>query len=125
MKKFFLLTISLIFYFGAFAQYSDSVHYYLGYSASGNVNQTSDGRSYLLNNTLKAGIRKKKVSFNLNNSWVYGAQNSQLTNNDFQSALDVNFYTAIKHFYYWGLGNYTTSYSLKINNQLQVGAGGA
>jgi len=125
MKKIFLIVVCQMLSYMAFAQYSDSVHYYLGYAASGNVNQTNDGRTYLLNNALKAGIRQKKVSFNLNNGWIYGAQNSQLTNNDFQSALDVNFYTTIRHFYYWGLGNYTTSYSLKINHQVQGGAGAA
>jgi hypothetical protein len=125
MKNLLLLSLCLLLCIYTQAQYSDSVHYYLGYTASGNVNQTNDGRSYLLNNALKAGIRQKKISFNLSNSWIYGAQNSQLTNNDFQSALDVNFYTGIPHFYYWGLGNYTTSYSLKINHQVQGGAGAA
>lgn len=123
MKNILLLSAFLLLFYKSNAQYSDSVHYYLGYTASGNVNQTSDGRSYLLNNAFKVGIRQKKVSLNFNNTWVYGAQNQQLTNNDFLSALDVNFFTAVPHFYYWGLGNYTTSYSLKVNHQVQGGAG--
>lgn len=125
MKYLLVLFLLWTSCYTAVAQYSDSVHYYLGYTGSGNINQTNDGRSYLLNNTLKAGIRQKKISFNLTNSWIYGAQNKKLTNNDFMSALDVNFFTAIPHFYYWGLGNYVSSYSLKVNNQVQGGAGAA
>jgi hypothetical protein len=54
---------------------------------------------------------------------VYGKQNANLTNNDFSSSLFFNLYKTFKHFYYWGLLNYNTSYSLKVNNQLLAGAG--
>jgi len=36
-----------------------------------------------------------------------------------------NLYKTFPHFFYWGLVNYNTSYSLKINNQLLAGAGAA
>lgn len=60
---------------------------------------------------------------NATNTWVYGQQNNVLTNNDFSSALFLNLYKTFPHFYYWGLLNYNTSYSLKINNQLLAGLG--
>jgi len=63
------------------------------------------------------------VVLNLTSSWIYGKQNNTLTNNDFSSALFVNLYKTFPHFYYWGLANYNTSYSLKINNQLLAGVG--
>jgi len=37
--------------------------------------------------------------------------------------LQLNLYKTIPHFFYWGLANYNTSYSLKINNQLLAGGG--
>lgn len=58
-----------------------------------------------------------------NNSWVYGAQQTGLTNNDVNSALDFNIYRLKHKLYYWGLASYVSSFSLKINNQYQAGAG--
>ena len=46
-----------------------------------------------------------------------------LTNNDYSSFIDFNLYKGPEHCYYWGLLNYNTSYSLKINKQLLAGAG--
>ncbi|RYZ95445.1 MAG: DUF481 domain-containing protein, partial [Sphingobacteriaceae bacterium] len=107
----------------AAAQFNDSTHYHASYLSSGSINKTKDGTAYLLNNGLKFNVKKKSVSLNFNNSWVYGRQRSNLTNNDFSTALDVNLYKTLPHFYYWGLANYNTSYSLKINNQLLTGLG--
>ncbi|WP_317898500.1 hypothetical protein [Aurantibacillus circumpalustris] len=58
-----------------------------------------------------------------NNKWPYGEQQKKLINNDFTSAIDINLYKSIKHFYYWTLSVYNKSYSLRINNQLQAGGG--
>ena len=108
----------------AHAQYSDSVHYYASFASSGSMNQTNNTRTYLLNNGLKLGIRKQKISLNATNTWIYGEQQKVLSNNDYNSTLDFDVYTR-PHFFYWGLGNYTASYSLKVNSQYQAGAGAA
>lgn len=107
------------------AQFTDSTTYYAGFTSTGTVNKTNDGDSYLLNNGAKFSIRKKSISLNAVNGWAYGRQNQSLTNNDFSSSLDFNLYKTFPHFFYWGLANYNTSYSLKINNQLLAGMGAA
>lgn len=115
----------LIGYFAlqpCFAQYSDSIHHRLQVSSTGNLNRTVDGQSYLFNNAVNFGIRKKKFEFNASNGWVYGSNTEKLSNNDFTSTLDFNLYQTPR-FYYWGLGAYTTSYSLNINNRVQGGLG--
>jgi hypothetical protein len=105
------------------AQYSDSIHYYTGYTSTGTFNKTNDNNSYLINNTLKLGARHKDITFNSNSKWLYGKQNEDLTNNDISSVWDVNLYKTLPHFYYWGLFNYNSTYSLKVNSQVQTGAG--
>jgi len=107
----------------ASAQYNDSIAYHVKYTSTGNLNITNDGSSYLLNNGLGFNARRKDLQMNFNTGWVYGESNRTLTNNDVNSTLDFNLYRKNKHFYYWGLGNYTSSFSLKINNQVQAGAG--
>lgn len=125
MSRLFILTLGFatLLIHRASAQYTDSTSYYAGYISTGSINKTNDGDSYLLNNAVKFGVRKKSISLNANNSWVYGKQDKSLTNNDFSSSLDFNLYKTFPHFFYWGLANYNTSYSLKINNQLLAGAG--
>lgn len=106
------------------AQFSDSTTYYTGLNSSGTFNKTNIGGDlYNLNNSLKLGIKKKRVSLNSSSKWIYGKQNKILTNNDASSTLDFNLYKTIPHFYYWGLANYSTSYSLKVNHQWQTGIG--
>jgi hypothetical protein len=107
----------------AFAQYSDSLQYYTGYTSTGTFNKTNENNSYLIHNILKLGTRKKDISLNSNSKWLYGKQNDDLTNNDVSSTWDVNLYKTFPHFYYWGLFNYNSTYSLKVNNQVQAGAG--
>lgn len=63
------------------------------------------------------------MSFDLSNTWVYGQQQRTITNNDYTGTLDLNLYKTFKNFYYWALGTYTTSLSLKVNNQYQYGLG--
>ncbi|RFM30131.1 DUF481 domain-containing protein [Deminuibacter soli] len=124
------IRLLLIFCLGictsARAQFSDSAHYYFNYNSTGSINKTNDGSSYLLNNGFKFSVKKKTGVLNLNNNWIYGRSQTDLTNNDYNASLDFDLYQKkIPHFYYWGLANYTTSVSLKINNQLQTGAGAA
>lgn len=107
----------------AYAQFNDTTHYHTAFLSSGSINKTNDGTAYLLNNALRFNVKKKAISLNFNNNWIYGKQNGNMSNNDFSSALDFNLYKTFPHFFYWGLVNYNTSYSLKINNQLLAGAG--
>ncbi len=105
------------------AQFSDSVHHMINISSSGNFNRTHDGTTYLFNNSLRYSMNKKSAELNFNNKWVYGTAPQRLTNNDFNSAIDFNLYKTIPRFYYWGLAGFTTSFSLKINEQAQSGLG--
>lgn len=123
MKKLIILIILITICRTASAQFNDTTHHHLVMSSTGSVNKTDDATAYLLNNSLTFGIKKKNMVLNATGSWIYGKQNNQLTNNDLTSALFFNLYKTFPHFYYWGLVNYNTSYSLKINNQLLAGAG--
>jgi hypothetical protein len=123
MLKYFSFLSVLLSGFAAKAQFSDTTNYHVIYNSTGSVNRARDGSSYLLNNSLRFEIKKKAIALNASNNWVYGRSNSALTNNDYSSSVDFNLYKAIPHAYYWGLANYNTSYSLKINSQLLAGAG--
>ena len=105
------------------AQFNDSTHHMLNISSSGNFNRTHDGMTYLFNNSLKYSLNKKSATLNFSNKWVYGVAPQKLTNNDFNSTLDFNLYKTLPHFYYWGLAGFISSFSLKINEQVQSGLG--
>lgn len=105
------------------AQFNDTTNQVVNYTSTGSINKTNDSRNYLLTNGLKYGVRKKSISLNFANNWIYGKQNQQVTNNDYSATLDFNLYKTLPHFFYWGLANYNTSKSLKINNQILAGAG--
>jgi hypothetical protein len=107
----------------AFSQYSDSTTHFASFVSSGSVNKADGTSAYLLNNAVRLGLKRKDISLNFTNTWIYGKQNTSITNNDFSSTLDFNLYKTFPHFFYWGLANYNTSYSLKITNQLLTGAG--
>lgn len=123
MFKYFSFLSLLLSGFAAKAQFSDTTNYHVIYNSTGSVNRARDGSSYLLNNSLRFEIKKKAIALNASNSWIYGRSNDALTNNDYSSTVDFNLYKAIPHAYYWGLANYNTSYSLKINSQLLAGGG--
>jgi len=123
MRKSILILFAIFGFLPLKAQYSDSTFYHLALTATGSLNETNSSNAYLLNNGLNFGIKKKDIVLNSTTNWLYGKQNSQLSNNDFSSMLNVNLYKTIPHFYYWGLINYTTSYSLKVNHQVQAGLG--
>ncbi len=109
------------------AQFSDSVHHYLGYAATGIINQTDAANSFVLNNSIKFNVNKKNKFFNSSAAWIYGKQNGVQTNNDFTSAIDFNIYkvtpTISPRLYYWGLITYEKSFSLKVNDRFQGGVG--
>jgi len=124
MTKSFVTTFVFAFFFcDVSAQYNDTIGHYIGAMATGNISKTNDSHSYLFNNALKFGIHQKTFTLNSTNSWVYGSTDKVLANNDFNSTLDFDLYKTLPHFYYWGLANYQSSLSLKINNQYQAGVG--
>ena len=105
------------------AQFNDSLHYYTGITSTGTYNQTNSNRTFLLNNVLRLGVRRKHFSFNSLQKYLYGRQGEKIVNADFSSVLDLNLYPRQTRIYYWGLLTYNTIYSLRINNQLQTGLG--
>lgn len=123
MTRILLISLLLLFFQKSKAQFSDTVFYYAGISSTGTFNKTITNSSYLFNNGLRLGAKKKSLVMNSTNKWLYGVQNNKQTNNDFSSAWDFNLYKTFPHFYYWGMLNYTASYSLKINHQFQGGFG--
>ncbi len=123
MKRIIILFLLIHFCTATFAQFTDSTHYYLKYASTGSINRTNDGRSYLLNNLAGFKISKKKIVLNAAASYVYGKQDSTLTNDDVTAAVDFSWYKDSRHFYYWGLANYDKSFSLKINRRFQGGLG--
>ncbi|MBZ4191736.1 DUF481 domain-containing protein [Niabella beijingensis] len=126
MDRICLILLFSLLQQAAAAQFNDSVNHYLNAGLSGTLNQSAGNKNYLLNNAVKYGFYKRKSGLNFNAGWIYGQNNDGVTNNDFTTALDFNIYRdTASRFNYWGLTAYTTSYSLKINNQFQGGLGGA
>jgi hypothetical protein len=107
----------------AASQFSDSATQFARLSVSGNINRTNLATSYLLNNEARYSIKSPRTVLNSFAGWVYGKQGALTTNNDFTTTLDFNLYNQKGNFYYWGLLNYTSSISLRINRQLQTGLG--
>lgn len=124
MQKLFpIICLVILSYHETKAQFTDTTSYHVVLSAAGSINKTDNGSAYLLNNGLNIGMKKQSVVLNSSNTWLYGKQNNNLTNNDFSSSLNFNLYKTFPNFYYWGLLNYNTSLSLKLKNQLLAGLG--
>lgn len=123
MKNLFALLAMMFCASVAMAQFNDTTHYHINVAATGSINKADQTTAYLLNNAVNFNIKQKDYTLNATNTWIYGKSNGLLTNNDYSSAVFFNLYKTFPHFYYWGLANYNTSYSLKINNQLLAGAG--
>ncbi len=109
--------------FASFAQFNDTINYHAGIDSKGTINSTATSRSYILSNAVKFGIRTKSFSSNFYGSWLYGEQDRVQTNDDYNATLNFNLYKTFPKFYYWGLANFTSSYSLKVNTQYQGGLG--
>lgn len=119
-----LFTFIFLNCISCFAQFSDTIDYYISTNLAGNINKTAAGTNYLFNNGAKFSIQKDRLAFNTNNNWLYGENSGKLISNDFISSTDFNlYYSPQSRFNYWGLANYTSSFSLKINSQFQGGAG--
>lgn len=122
----FLVTLGfLLFGNCALAQFNDSITQHVQFSASGNVNRSNNATAYLLSHAVRYSIRNKRTTLNTAATWLYGQLGSRLTNNDFTTTTDFNLYRDSSNLYYWALANFTTSFSLRIRNQVQTGVGAA
>lgn len=119
----FLFVVFILTAGQAQGQFSDSVHHRVQLTSTNSINKTDGGSAHLFNNALRYTLRHRDIQLNFHNNWLYGKQNRALTNNDFSSSLDFNLYKTFPGFYYWGLLNYNTSYSLQVRNQVLAGAG--
>jgi hypothetical protein len=111
--------------FALTAQPKDSVNWYFQYTSSGNYNSTNLYKSYLISNSLKVTVKRSDLKSNLSLNWLFGEQQETIVNKDISTLFDLNLYKTLPHFYYWGLVSYNSLYSLKVNHQLQSGAGAA
>lgn len=106
-----------------FSQFSDTVNYYINFSGTGNLNRTTTGTTYLLNNTLRFQADKKKLSINSYASHIYGRNPTIKTNDDLLATLNLDILKGVQKFYYWGLTVFEKSFSLKVDSRFQAGAG--
>lgn len=107
----------------ACAQYADTMTYHVKAQFAGVLNKTNTTQSFIANNGIQYSMTRVHTSFNWNGNWIYGKQNSKLTNNDFSSIMDYNLYNKHKRLYVWWFAAYDKNYSLKIINRLQGGFG--
>jgi len=105
------------------SQFSDSVNYYINFAGTGNLNRTNTGTTYLLNNMLRFQVDKKKFSVNSMVSYLYGQNPVSKTNGDLLAIVNLDVLKGVQKFYYWALADYEKSYSLKVLNRFQAGAG--
>lgn len=106
-----------------FGQFNDSVHYYARFTATGIINKTQDNRSFVMNNGFSFSVNKRNISLHSNAGYIYGILGDKLTNNDLTTGINLDLFKNTRKLYYWGLVNLTSSYSLKINHQVQAGGG--
>lgn len=122
MRGCFLLI--LFFVVGkSYAQFNDSTHHFLQFSTTGILNNTNEKKSFVLTNALGYNLEKKYISFSNGHNYIYGQQDGQVINNDYNTFVNLDVLKKEHKIYYWGLMNYTTSKSLNIYNQFQGGVG--
>jgi hypothetical protein len=115
--------INLFFTNVAVSQFSDSVHHHFTFASTAIYNKTKDVSSFVLKNNTGLEIKQKKVAFSAAASWIYGKQQTKLSNNDVSAFANIDYLKDVQPLYYWGLVNFDESYSLKINYRFQSGVG--
>lgn len=123
MGKWFISIACILFFNFTKAQSPDSAKYSLHYAATGIINNTQATSSYVFNQVLQTEYNKNKFAVTTFASWIYGKQNKALSNNDFSSAVDLNYKFANTRLVAWTLGTFDKSYSLKLNSRFQFGTG--
>ncbi len=101
----------------------DPIAWNFGFTGTGNFNRTSDGTTYVFNNSIRLGASSRLLNANMSSGWIYGKNPTSLTNNDFLTVFDADLFRNTRRWYYWALTAYESSYSLKITNRVQTGAG--
>lgn len=105
------------------AQFNDSIFHLVNLHSTGTYAKTNDARSYVLNNLVKFGYVKSRLTLQLTSGWIYGEQSGSTINNDYSTVFEFDFLKQQRKLYYWGMGNFDKSYSLKIDYRFQAGAG--
>lgn len=123
MRKSIFLTFMIFLSIKGWTQFNDTTNYFVSLNATGIINKTNDRNSWILNNNLKFSLYRKQISLNSSTGFVYGEQQQMLSNRDFNSAFDFNYYIKNKPTYFWGLASYEKNFSLKIDNRFQSGLG--
>ena len=108
---------------GAWGQGVDSIAYKVSLGSTGNFTRSNDQRGYLFNNLAKASRDGKNLFWQGTGGWIYSAQSGVKVNNDFMAVLESDVLKKQQRLYYWGLGTFDKSFSLKIDRRIQVGAG--
>lgn len=107
-----------------FNEKKDTTIYRFGFTGTGNVNKTrANGTSYIFNNSTRFSVDKRILTVNAYANWIYGENTSTKTNHDFLATLDADLFKHTRKLYYWALATYEKSFSLKIDDRFQVGAG--
>ena len=123
MFKFFSFLLFFFVLITCRAQFTDSSKYYIGYAGTGIINKTEKSKSYVFKNGVQGNANGKHLSLSSSFSWIYGEINEALSNNDFESVLDLNYKPDSSKLVYWVLGTFDKSYSLKIDKRFQFGGG--
>lgn len=118
----FVFFLCLLFIASFASAQTDSIHR-LRLGLTGSANRTGSGTNFLFANDVRFSIEKKTRKLNTGANWIYGTQGNNLTNNDFLASADFNLYPDSAKHYFWGLANFTSSFSLKIRTQWQAGLG--
>ncbi len=101
----------------------DSVVYSVHASSTGSFSKTNDLNSFMLNNVLKLGLTKGRFSMQNSDGWIYGEQSGVKINNDYTAVIEGDWLKNVHKLYFWGIGTFDKSYSLKVNYRSQVGFG--
>lgn len=119
------ISICICFVQGMYAQDTvKHIPHQLQLNLGGSINKTGDGVSYLLQHGLGYQYRHQYDVLNARFKHVFGQSLNTLTNRDYTFGMDYNrFWTPGKIWYTWVLGNYTSSYSLNVLSQWQLGIG--
>lgn len=126
MKRVYIILYLLFIGLHSLAQAKlDSTKIYIDYTSTGAINKTQNSSSFLLNNSFNIVVKKTNFSFLYDISYLYGEQDSKLTNKDFSTTLNIDEYkyAPFKNTFYWSLVIYNSIYSLLINQQKEMGFG--
>ena len=123
MLKFFSFLLLFFVMISCHGQFTDSSKYYVGYAGTGIINKTEKSKSYVFKNGIQGNANGKHLFLSSMFSWVYGEINEALSNNDFETVLDLNYKPDSSKLVYWVLGTFDKSYSLKIDKRFQFGGG--